>query len=181
MSIRVVPYDPDWAIRFEQERASLAEALALWLSDGVHHIGSTAVPGLAAKPILDMMAGVADLGAARPAIAVLEGCGWVHAPHRPEAYWFYRPRTSVGHEHTHHLHLTERSSALWRERLAFRDALSADPALRAEYQALKLHLAQMHGDDGSSYTSDKRAFVARVLAQAGIELAPRPDHRDHRR
>jgi GrpB-like predicted nucleotidyltransferase (UPF0157 family) len=179
--IRVVPYDPDWAIRFEQERALLAEALAPWLSDGVHHIGSTAVPGLAAKPILDMMAGVAELAAARPAIAVLEGHGWVHAPHRPEAYWFYRPRASVGHEHTHHLHLTQPGSALWRERLAFRDALRADPALRSEYQALKRHLAQMHGDDGGSYTADKRAFVARVLAQVGIALAPRPDQRDYRR
>jgi GrpB-like predicted nucleotidyltransferase (UPF0157 family) len=132
------------------------------------------VPGLAAKPILDMMAAVADLAAARSAIPVLEGHGWVHAPHRPEAHWFYRPNTPGGHEHTHHLHLTQPGSALWRERLAFRDALRADPALREEYQALKLHLAQQHGDDGNGYTVDKRAFVARVLAPAGIALPPKP-------
>lgn len=176
--IRVMPYDPDWAIRFEQERVRLERVLAPWLSGGVHHIGSTAVPGLAAKPILDMMAGVADLTAARPAITVLEGQGWVHAPHRPEAYWFYRPRTSAGYDHTHHLHLTQPGSALWRERLAFRDALRADPALREEYQALKLHLAQQHSDDGNAYTADKRAFVARVLAPAGISLTPRPRPRN---
>jgi GrpB-like predicted nucleotidyltransferase (UPF0157 family) len=174
MPIRVVPYDPDWVVRFEQERVLLERLLAPWLSGGVHHIGSTSVPGLAAKPILDMMAGVADLAAARPATAVLEGHGWVHAPHRPEAHWFYRPRPSVGPEHTHHLHLTQPGSALWRERLAFRDALRADPALREEYQALKLHLAQRRGDDGDGYTGDKRAFVARVLAPAGIALVPRP-------
>lgn len=172
--IRVLPYDPDWAVRFEQERVVLERLLAPWLSDGVHHIGSTSVPGLAAKPILDMMAGIADLAAARPAVALLEGHGWVHAPHRPEAYWFYRPPDSVGHEHTHNLHLTRPGSALWRERLAFRDALRADPALREEYQALKLLLARVHGDDGTAYTADKRAFVARVLAQAGIPLAPGP-------
>jgi GrpB-like predicted nucleotidyltransferase (UPF0157 family) len=180
MPIRVVPYDPDWVVRFEQERVLLARMLAPWLSGGVHHIGSTSVPGLAAKPILDMMAGVTDLAAARPAIAALEGRGWVHAPHRPEAYWFYRPLTSVGHEHTHHLHLTQPGSALWRERLAFRDALRNDPALRQEYQALKQHLAQRHGDDGDRYTADKRAFVARVLATAGIALLPKPDPHNRR-
>lgn len=171
--IRVLPYDPDWAVRFERERVTLARLLAPWLSEGVQHIGSTAVPGLAAKPILDMMAGVADLTAARPAIAVLEGHGWTHAPHRPEAYWFYRPPGSVGHEHTHNFHLTRPGSALWRERLAFRNALRADAALREEYQALKLLLAGRRGDDGTAYTADKRAFVARVLAQAGISLTPR--------
>jgi GrpB-like predicted nucleotidyltransferase (UPF0157 family) len=180
MPIHVQPYDPDWVVRFEQERVLLERMLAPWLSGGVHHIGSTSVPGLAAKPILDMMAGVSDLVAARPAIAVLKGHGWVHAPHRPEAYWFYRARTSVGHEHTHHLHLTQPGSALWRERLAFRDALRTDPALREEYQALKLHLAQRHGDDGNGYTADKRAFVARALAPAGIALLPRPDPHQER-
>jgi GrpB-like predicted nucleotidyltransferase (UPF0157 family) len=172
--IRVVPYDPDWAVRFEQERALLEQVLAPWLSGGVHHVGSTSVPGLAAKPILDMTAGVADLTAAQPAIAVLERHGWVHAPHRPEAYWFHRPDTPVGYEHTHHLHLTQPGSALWRERLAFRDALRADPALREEYQALKLHLAHQHGDDGNGYTTDKRAFVTRVLALSGTTLTPGP-------
>lgn len=170
--IRVVPYDPDWAARFEQERVLLQQLLAPWLSGGVHHIGSTSVPGLAAKPILDMMAGVGSLTAAQPAIAVLERHGWTYAPHRPDALWFYRPATSVGHEHTHHLHLTRPGSAVWRERLAFRDALRTDAALREEYQALKRRLAQLHGDDGEAYTADKRVFVSRVLAAAGVALAP---------
>jgi GrpB-like predicted nucleotidyltransferase (UPF0157 family) len=169
--IRVVPYDPAWAAWFERERIDLQALLAPWLSGGIHHIGSTSIPGIAAKPILDMMAGVTGLPAAHPAIAVLEGRGWVHAPHRPEAYWFYRPPASA--EHTHHLHLTPPGSALWRERLAFRDALRADAALRDKYQTLKLHLARLHGDDGKGYAADKRAFVAQVLATTGIRLQPR--------
>jgi GrpB-like predicted nucleotidyltransferase (UPF0157 family) len=179
--IRVVPYDPDWIARFERERLLLERLLARWLSGGVHHVGSTSVPALAAKPILDMLAGVADLAAARPAIAVLEEHGWTHAPHRPEAYWFYRPGTAAAaHRHTHHLHLTQPGSPLWRERLAFRDALRADAALRDEYQALKRQLAQLHGTDTDRYTAGKRAFVARVLAAAGITLVPRPGPDDGR-
>jgi GrpB-like predicted nucleotidyltransferase (UPF0157 family) len=74
---------------------------------------------------------------------------------------------------THSLHLTEADSDLWRERLAFRDALRANPALAAEYQALKLQLAQEHREDVAAYTAGKRAFVARVLASAGIQLGAR--------
>jgi GrpB-like predicted nucleotidyltransferase (UPF0157 family) len=172
MPIRVLAYDPEWPVRFDRERRLLVPLLAPWLCGGVHHIGSTAVPGLAAKPIIDMMAGVRDLAGSRPAIAVLAGHGYVHAPHRREAHWFYKSPSSRREDSTHALHLTEPGSDLWRERLAFRDALRADPALRAEYQALKLDLAGVH-EDLAAYTADKRAFVARVLATAGITLAPR--------
>ena len=70
---------------------------------------------------------------------------------------------------THGLHLTEPGSDLWRERLAFRDALRADPTLTGEYEALKLRLAEQHREDVGAYTAGKRAFVADVLAGAGIQ------------
>lgn len=171
MSIEVVAYNPHWPERFAEEQALLERVLAPWLSAGVHHIGSTSVPGLAAKPIIDMMAGIRDLAAARAAIPVLAEHGYWHGPHRPEALWFAKPLSAYGPECTHGLHLTEPGSPLWRERLAFRDALRADPALRDEYQALKLRLAQT-SVDVTGYTRDKREFVGRVLASAGIALAP---------
>lgn len=87
------------------------------------------MPGLAAKPIIDIVAGVQDPAGAAPAIRVLAEHGYVHAPHRPRACWFYRTATRSA-EHTHHLHLTEPGSDLWRERLAFRDAMRGNPALR---------------------------------------------------
>jgi GrpB-like predicted nucleotidyltransferase (UPF0157 family) len=175
MSISVVAYDSDWPQRFELERAILERLLGPWLAGGIHHIGSTSVPGLAAKPIIDMMAGVVSLAEASPAIAVLtQQCSYEHAPHRPRAYWFYKPPSPHWYERTHHLHLTGPGSDLWRERLAFRDALRGDPMLRDEYQALKLRLAQASGDDVAAYTADKRDFVARVLARAGITLARGP-------
>jgi GrpB-like predicted nucleotidyltransferase (UPF0157 family) len=171
MPIAVVEHDPEWSSRFARKRAALEKILAAWLRDGVHHIGSTAVPGLAAKPIIDMMAGVRDLAEAAPAIAVLAEHGYVHAPHRPRTYWFYRtaPHST---EHTIHLHLTEPGSDLWRERLAFRDALRRDANLRREYQDLKRRLAESH-DDVDAYTANKRDFVARVLAADGIILTAR--------
>jgi GrpB-like predicted nucleotidyltransferase (UPF0157 family) len=153
-----VAYDPDWPRRFDRERTLLERVLAPWLFGGVHHIGSTAVPGLVAKPIIDMMAGVRDFVAARAAISVLSGQGYAHAPHRPEAYRFSKPPSPNWYECTHHLHLTEPGSDLWRERLAFRDALRADPALRDEYQALKERLARVHGADLPAYTADKGAI-----------------------
>src|SRR5262245_57231130 len=172
MTITVVAYDPDWPLSFARERVALEELLAPWLEGGVHHIGSTAVPGLAAKPIIDMMAGVHDLAAAAPAIGALTRRGYVHVPHRPRAYWFYQ--TEPGSDvRTHHLHLTEPGSDLWRERIAFRDALRSDPALCQEYQALKLQLADSH-DDLAGYTADKREFAARVLAATGVTLRSRP-------
>jgi GrpB-like predicted nucleotidyltransferase (UPF0157 family) len=168
--ITVAPYDVTWPSRFEAERAELERLLAPWLIDGVHHIGSTAIPGLSAKPIIDMMAGIRDLSEAEAAIPVLEAHGYRHAPHRPEALWFHKPQSEAHTARTHHLHLTEHGSALWRERLTFRDALRADTALRDEYQELKLRLAGAHGDDIKAYTADKRAFVTRVLAAHGVTL-----------
>jgi GrpB-like predicted nucleotidyltransferase (UPF0157 family) len=167
--IRLLPYDPEWVVQFEEERAVLEGLLAPWLSAGVHHIGSTSVPGLAAKPVIDMIAGVHDLGAAEGAIPILAERSWVHAYHRPRALWF---RKGPPERQTHALHLTEPGSDLWRERFAFRDALRADPELRAEYERLKQELAAAHPDDWVAYTGGKRALVGRVLAAAGVELGP---------
>jgi GrpB-like predicted nucleotidyltransferase (UPF0157 family) len=168
--IVLVPYDPEWPERFESERALLERVLAPWLEGGIHHIGSTAIPGIAAKPVIDMMAGVRDLEEARAAFDPLGEHSYVFAPHRPhEAHHFAKPSLW---EATHGLHLTEPDSDLWRERLAFRDALRADTTLRAEYEALKLRLAADDPGPDSGYTAAKRPFVARVLAAAGIELPP---------
>lgn len=169
----VVPYDPEWPRRFESERELLEGVLAPWLEGGIHHVGSTAVPDLAAKPIIDMVAGVRDLGEARAAFDPLREISYHYAPHRPGiAHHFVKPSPHFS-ESRYNLHLTEPGSDLWRERLAFRDALRGDPALAAEYQALKLRLAELHVEDVAAYTGDKRAFVARVLASAGIQPGAR--------
>jgi GrpB-like predicted nucleotidyltransferase (UPF0157 family) len=171
--IDVVPYDPEWPRRFDAERALLERVLAPWLEGGIHHIGSTAIPRIAAKPIIDMMAGVRDLEEARSAYEPLSKQSYIYAPHRPGiAHHFSKPSLRFA-EMRFNLHLTEPESDLWRERLAFRDALRADSALAAEYEALKLRLAEARGDDTAAYTTGKRDFVGRVLASAGLQFGRR--------
>lgn len=165
MAIDVAMYDPAWPGQFRAEASKLTELLGPWLATQVEHIGSTSVPGLAAKPILDMMAGVRDLHSARDAIPVLTSRGYTHAQHRPATLWFYKARTEGDLEQG--LHLTEPGSSLWRERLAFRDALRADPLLASQYQELKERLAA-DSPDIAAYTAGKREFVVQVLARAGV-------------
>jgi GrpB-like predicted nucleotidyltransferase (UPF0157 family) len=124
VAIEVRPYDPGWVGQLEAERALLEPALEPWLKGGIHNIGSTAVPGLAAKPIIDMIAGVVDLSEAEAATPVLSGHSYVHAPHRLRAHWFHKPPSPELADRTHHLHLTEPGSDLWRERLAFRELVA---------------------------------------------------------
>jgi GrpB-like predicted nucleotidyltransferase (UPF0157 family) len=148
----------------------LERVLAPWLEGGIHHVGSTAIPGIAAKPIIDMMAGVRDLEESQAAFDPLGEQSYVYDPHRPGiAHHFAKPSRHLP-EMTHGLHLTERGSDLWRERLAFRDALRSAPDLAAEYEALKLQLAEACRGDGTAYGAGKRAFVVGVLASA--ELRP---------
>ena len=164
--IRVVPYNPEWPQLFEAERERLGRILEPWLEGGIHHIGATSVPGLAAKPYIDMMAGVQNFEEARAAYEPLHEAGYEHTPHRPGiAHHFSNDEYS--------LHLTEPGSDLWNERLAFRDALRSGPELVAEYAALKLRLAEEHPNDLEAYLTGKRAFVGRVLASRGLEFGRR--------
>jgi GrpB-like predicted nucleotidyltransferase (UPF0157 family) len=165
MRIVGAPYGPDWPVRFEEERALLDRVLRPWLEGGIHHIGSTSIPGIAAKPILDLMAGVRDFQEAREAYEPLARHGYVHEPHRPGIAHHFAKRSPDGRT-THGLHLTEPGSDLWRERLVFRDALRADPELAAAYEALKLSLVDEGAD---AYVQAKRPFVADILARFGLQ------------
>ena len=160
--IHVVPYDPSWPARFAEERAVLERVLAPWLAGPVEHIGSTAVPGLVAKPVIDIMAAVESLDASRPALAALAALSYVYFPYREEImHWLCKPSDEL---RTHHLHLVPWGSELWHERLAFRDRLRADPRVAAEYAALKEALAVEYELDREAYTDAKEPFVRRVLA-----------------
>jgi GrpB-like predicted nucleotidyltransferase (UPF0157 family) len=137
--VRIAPYDPAWPAQFEREKALIEAAIGPWLTGGIHHVGSTAVPGLAAKPIIDILAGVEDLPSSTPCIDVLAQLDYLNAPYRAEEmHWFCKPDPS---RRTHHLHLVPTGSSRYLAELAFRDALREQPELAAEYAELKQRLA----------------------------------------
>ena len=159
--VQLEPYNPGWPAAFIAERELLAPVLAPWLAGAIEHVGSTAVPGLPAKPIIDIMAPVRDLDASRPALAELEKIGYCYAPYKSEAmHWLCKP--SPAHR-THHLHLVPLNSVLWMERLAFRDVLAANSDLANEYAALKYRLAAVHRHDRERYTEEKGPFIESAL------------------
>lgn len=168
--VHLEPYDPSWPAAFERERDLLQPVLEPWLAGPIEHIGSTAVPGLLAKPVIDIMAGVEGLDASRGAIPAVVDVGYRYAPYRPEVmHWFCKPSPS---HRTHHLHLVPFGSRLWIERLAFRDYLRRDRATAEAYAALKKRLARRHVFDRDAYTDAKTPFVRRVVERA---LAGRSD------
>lgn len=163
-AITLVPPDRSWGDLFQAEKALLCLRLADWLAAEPEHIGSTAVAGLWAKPVIDIMAPVHTLDQARPAIAAAEALGYCHYPYRPSLmHWFCKP--SPEHR-THHLHLVPLGSPLWQDRILFREVLRSDAVTRANYQALKEHLASTHSMDREAYTEGKSAFIADVLRNA---------------
>ena len=162
--VQIVPYDAAWPARFDEEAAILHRMLAPWLVGPIEHIGSTAVPGLAAKPVIDMMAGVQALEASRPAIAVATDLGYCYSPYQADLeHWFCKP--SVAHR-THHLHLIPFCSPQWVQAIAFRDYLRRHPETARDYAALKQHIARQHHFDREASTGAKRPFIDRITAMA---------------
>jgi GrpB-like predicted nucleotidyltransferase (UPF0157 family) len=165
--VLIITYDDAWPDRFEQERLLLQQAIGRWVVGSIEHIGSTAVPGLAAKPVIDIMVGVESLDASRPALPVLEALGYCYAPYRAESmHWFCKPSLAV---RTHHLHLVPLGSRLWVERLAFRDYLRAHRDVASEYAELKRRLAEQYRFDRDAYTDAKSEFISRIVERALTE------------
>jgi GrpB-like predicted nucleotidyltransferase (UPF0157 family) len=157
--IRVVPYDPAWPAAFTRARAELRAALG-GAARAVEHIGSTAVEGLAAKPIIDLLLDLDVFPPAAEQVAALKGLGYVGLGENgiPGRHFFRR-----GSPRTHHLHVAPAGGDFWRSHVAFRDLLRTRPLLRAEYAALKEELARRFRGNREAYTDGKGDFIRRVL------------------
>jgi GrpB-like predicted nucleotidyltransferase (UPF0157 family) len=163
-SVTIVAYDPDWPRRFEEERATLAVVFAQ--SDvTIEHMGSTAVPGLGAKPVIDIMVGVSRLAEAEGRIAALEAAGYEYVrkyeTQLPERRYFRKPRLGP---RAYHLHCVIKGGDLWIRHLAFRDYLRAHPETAAAYYELKRELAMRCSKE--DYSDGKSAFIKGILASA---------------
>lgn len=169
--ISIVPYNSAWPRMFGEERDHLLNCLPRGLIKRIEHFGSTAVPKLAAKPIIDMLVEVSSLEETRDRIVpVLEAQGYDYfwratkGDDVPPFYAWFIKRDSGG-TRTHHVHMVERGFEHW-DRLRFRDYLIQHPETAREYEALKYALARRYQNDREAYTEGKSEFVARVTEEA---------------
>jgi GrpB-like predicted nucleotidyltransferase (UPF0157 family) len=154
----VVPYDPDWPRRFAVERAKILAALGPSVRD-IHHIGSTAVEGLAAKPIIDVLLVVAEPDVERSYVPPLEQAGYVLRVREPGHRMLRTPERDV------HVHVWS-DPADDERHVLFRDWLRRSPEDRAAYQALKEHLAAQHWEDVNDYAHAKSGLVEEIVSRA---------------
>jgi len=172
----MVTHNPAWSASFERERQRLTPVLAPRLVHPIEHMGSTSVPGLVAKPIIDMVAvveSIDELGAIEP---LLHEIGWVAAPEPGDAELRKLSYCSPSVEaRSHHLHVVEQRSSGWREWLAFRDHLRAHPEVAAEYGELKTRLAEAHGADPNDRTAYRAGKADWVRAVTALALTSLPD------
>lgn len=163
-AIVIADYDPVWPAQAAEEIARIRAALGNRLL-AIEHVGSTSVPGLAAKPLLDLMGGLQTLDEARACIPHTEALGYRYRPGDsiPDRVYFNKGPEGA---RTHHLYLVELGGEYWVRHMVFRDALRADPALAAEYAALKRRLAAQYGSDTIGYTDAKTDFITAVEAKA---------------
>jgi len=172
--IRIADYDALWPVLYEEEKGRVLAAIGPWVAD-IQHVGSTAVPGLGAKPIIDIMVGLRSLDDARHCIAPLEAIGYQYIPEYedelPERRYFRRPGGDIYRGRgTHHLHMVETTSEFWRRLLLFRDYLRGHPEVAREYESLKQELAARYGADREGYTEAKTAFIRALEEKAGAEF-----------
>lgn len=165
--VRLVPHSPEWARLFAAEEQRLRAILApFWGSIvlDIQHVGSTSIPGIPAKPIIDIAVAVTSHEDARALIAPLERNGYVYRGEHevPERHFFHLGEANTTGR-THHLHVLEKTNPQWRQQIGFRDYLVAHPETAAAYGALKTDLAAAFADDRPGYLDGKANFITQVL------------------
>ena len=172
--VTLSPWSPDWPVRAEALRAEIA-AVAPGVFLALHHVGSTAVPGLIAKPVIDLLGEAADLAAVEVAGPALAALGWRARGENGEAgrRYFTLDDPDTGARLAHlHAHATGDPMIPWR--LAFRDRLRAEPATAAAYAREKMSCTALHPGDSGAYAACKKAWTDRVAGEAVRELSLSP-------
>jgi GrpB-like predicted nucleotidyltransferase (UPF0157 family) len=160
----IVNYNPQWPTFYESETKLICRVLGSRIL-AIEHIGSTAVPNLGGKNIVDIMAGVNSLEEAKQCLAPLERIGYTEViPQVDKTDWYYCLKK--GHQTPgFHLHLVRFGSEHWKKHVIFRDFLRKNPKVAKEYYALKKELAAKYGTDRLGYTEAKTAFIESVITK----------------
>lgn len=169
--VDITPYNPDWPRMFKEEKIHLLKCLPKGLITRIEHFGSTSIPNLAAKPIIDILVEVISLEETKKRIVpVLEAQGYDYfwrptsGDNTPPFYaWFIKRNSDCNR--THHIHMIEHDFEHW-DRLLFRDYLIEHPELAGQYQELKFGLVDEFPDDRIAYTDGKTDFILRVTQLA---------------
>ncbi len=160
--VKLTPYTTEWQRCFEGERVLLHAAIGQYVLD-IQHVGSTSIPGMIAKPIIDIGIAVSSFEQAKVCIQPIVQLGYEYrGEHKtPQRHYFVK-----GDPRTHHLHMNEIDSRNWENLVLFRDTLIRCPRMAEEYAALKAELAQRHPTDRVAYLDGKAPFIERVLQMA---------------
>ena len=160
--IVIESYHPEWPRRFNRESFLIRLMIGAYITV-IEHIGSTAVPRLAAKPVIDMLIGVKNLADTPRFVSRLKKLGYFYVPEYekdlPERRYLYKQKHK---EDTFHLHMVEPESEFFGRHIAFRDYLRSHPEAVTEYAELKLRLAREFGSDRAEYTDAKSEFIKSV-------------------
>ena len=166
----IVNYDPKWPKLFEKEKKLILGAIG-HIIIRIEHIGSTSIPGLGAKPIIDILVAINQLSDAKKCIEPLQMIGYEYQPgheaHIPERRYFRKGEPPT--EQHYHLHMVELKSDFWKKHLLFRDHLRAHPEVSQEYQELKKQLAVEYGKNREGYTEAKTSFIESIVVKARAE------------
>jgi len=168
--VKIVDYDLNWPKVFGKEKKLILDVIG-HIIVRTEHIGSTAVPGLGAKPIVDILVAVNHLNDAEKCIEPLKMIGYEYKPRLeadiPERRFF--GKGAPPKEQHYHLHMVELTSDFWERHLLFRDYLRAHPEVAQEYQKLKRQLAAECGNNREGYTEAKTPFIESIVAKARVE------------
>lgn len=163
----IVDYDPQWPALYTEEKRRILTVIGDAVI-AIEHVGSTAVPGLGAKPIIDIMAAVRRLPDAEKCVEPLRTIGFEYVPEYneviPERRYFHKGPAEA---RTHHLHMVELTSGFWEKHLLFRDLLRTHPEEAQRYCQLKKELAANVGSDRETYTEVKTSYIESAIANAG--------------
>lgn len=170
-AVRIVAYEPEWALQAHEEMLHLGETLGL-VAVRLEHVGSTAVPGLAGKPILDLQLSVADVARRDSYVKPLHGLGYTFIPDptSPDFHFFAKP---LQRPRSHHLHVCEAGSEHELRHIAVRDFLRAHGAEASAYETLKRGLLERFPGDRLEYIAGKERYLDGLQARA-LEWAKRP-------
>jgi len=160
--VRLVPYTGEWKQLFEEEKGLLQTAIGQYVLD-IQHVGSTAIPGMVAKPIIDIGIAVTCFEEATVCVGPVEQLGYEYRGEHgiPRRHYFVK-----GDPRTHHIHMNESGSRAWQNLVLFRDYLIQHAEVAEEYAALKVEVAQQYSTDREAYLDGKAPFIERILENA---------------